>query len=162
MLAAECIGYLTRISAANNIRVECLGFYKEEEKEIQMKQKNKILCAIVASAAIGVMTFSNILYFGIGDLKQDFLSRMAHIPYICVPAIGITRNEMLQRFDGAQLYVLLEYDKERKGDIARWFYQIGESDIYFTFKYSYDSGKIEEWKMQKGLRYREWSFVDYL
>ena len=127
-----------------------------------MKQENKILCAVAALAAVGVMAFSNIRYFGFSDLKQDLISTINHIPYICAPATGITRSEMLQRFDGAQLYVLLEYDKERKSDIARWYYQIGDSDIYFTFKYSYETGKIAEWRMQKGLSYREWSFADYL
>lgn len=127
-----------------------------------MKQENKILCAVAALAAVGVMAFSNILYFGFSDLKQDLISTINHIPYICAPATGITRSEMLQRFDGAQLYVLLEYDKERKGDIARWYYQIDDGDIYFTFKYSYNTGKIEEWKMQKGLSCGEWSLEDYL
>lgn len=127
-----------------------------------MKRENKILCAVAVLAAVGVMAFSNIRYFGFSDLKQDLISTINHIPYICAPATGITRSEMLQRFDGAQLYVLLEYDKERKSDIARWYYQIGDSDIYFTFKYSYETGKIAEWRMQKGLSYREWSFADYL
>lgn len=127
-----------------------------------MKRENKILCTVAAMATVGVMAFSNVRHCVLSDLNQYYISKINHIPYTCSPATGITRSEMLQRFDGAQLYVLLEYDKERKGDIARWFYQIGESDIYFTFKYSYDSGKIEEWKMQKGFSYRECNFVDYL
>ena len=48
-----------------------------------------------------------------------------------------------------------------KGNISRWFYQIGDSDVFFTFKYSYETGKIEEWKMQKWFSYSEWSFAGF-
>lgn len=127
-----------------------------------MKQGNKVLCAVAALAAVGVMAFSNVRYCVLSDLKQYFISKINHITFTCAPETGISRSEMLKRFDGARLHVLLEYDKRLKGDVARWLYQIGDSDIFFTFKYSYDTGKVVEWRMQKDDSYKEWNFADYL
>lgn len=96
------------------------------------------------------------------DFTKYVISRVQHIEFTCVPAVGITRNEMQQRFDGVTLYVLLEYDRNLKCDIARWYYQIGDSDVYYTFKYSYKSGLVESWKMQCDNGYYNWDFTDYL
>ena len=121
------------------------------------------ICSVALYVAAGVFIGSGIRY-GFIDFTKYVLSRVRHIESTCVPAVGISRCEMLERFDGARMYVLLEYDKSLKSDVARWYYRIGDSDsdVFFTFKYSYETGRIVEWKMQRDYGFYNWDFADYL
>ena len=116
--------------------------------------KRGAISTVALCFAVGVFIGSGIRY--------SFVTGVQHIGSTCVPAVGITRSEMLQRFDDIKLYVLLEYDRNLKSDIARWYYQIGDSDVYYTFKYSYKSGLVESWKMERDNGFYNWDFTDYL
>ncbi len=122
------------------------------------------ICSVTLCVAAGVLIGGGIRYGCFADFAKYVVSRVQHIDSTCVPAVGLSRCEMLERFDGARMYVLLEYDKSLKCDIARWYYRIGDSDsdVFFTFKYSYKTGKIVEWKMQRDYGFYNWDFTDYL
>ena len=120
------------------------------------------ICSVALYVAVGVFIGSGIRYGCFVDFTKYVVSRVRHIDSTCVPATGITRSQLLQRFDDIKLFVLLEYDKNLKCDIARWYYQIGDSDVYYTFKYSYKSGLVESWKLQRECGYYNWDFTDYL
>ncbi len=117
---------------------------------------------ILTFCAAGVLLGASLRYGCFVDFKEYIVSRVQHIDSTCVPAVGISRSEMLERFPGVKMYVLAEYDRNLKCDIGRWMYQVGDSNVYYTFKYSYETGKIVEWKMQQGYGYYNYSFYDYL
>lgn len=129
---------------------------------------NKVIVGIryfvaVFAATCVVMTGLEMQCGAVSKMRWFASSEIDRFNKICRPEVGMSRTDMLQRFDGVQLYVLSEYDRDDlKRDVARWFYQIGDSDVFFTFKYSWQTGKIEEWKMQKGISFREYFFDDYL
>lgn len=114
-----------------------------------------VMCVIITGLEMQFGTVSKMRLYASSEIDR--------INKICRPEVGMSRTDMLQRFDGVQLYVLSEYDRDDlKCNVARWFYQIGDTDVFFTFKYSWQTGKIEEWKMQNGISYREYFFDDYL
>lgn len=120
-------------------------------------------CVAVFVVTCVVMTGLEMQCGAVSTMRWYASTGIDRLNKICRPEVGMSRIDMLQRFDGVQLYVLSEYDqKDLKCDVARWFYQIGDSDVFFTFKYSWETGRIEEWKMQNGISYREYFFDDYL
>lgn len=118
---------------------------------------------VVFMATCVVLTGLEMQFGAVSKMRWYAREEIDRLNNICRPEVGMSRTDMLQRFDGVQLYVLSEYDHEDlKCNVAKWFYQIGDSDVFFTFKYSWKTGKIEEWKMRKGISYREYFFDDYL
>lgn len=98
-------------------------------------------------------------------IHQYYDSEMERINNICRPATGIPRWEMLNRFsvaDGAQIFVLSEHDKNLKQHVARFFWRIPDSDIYYVFTYSYDRRLIVSWSLQKDNSYKVFDFIDYI
>ena len=120
------------------------------------------ISTVAFCAAAGVLIGSGLRFGCFSDYKEYIASRVQHIDSTCVPAVGITRSEMQARFPDVKMYVLAEYDKSLKCDVARWMYQVGDSDVFFTFVYSYGSGTIVEWKMQQDYGYYNYYFYDYL
>lgn len=118
-------------------------------------------CTVALYVAVGVLIATGIRY-GCVDFAKYVVSRVHNIDSTCVPAVGITRSQLLERFPDVKLYVLAEYDKSLKCDVARWMYQVGDSDIYYTFKYSYGTGTVVSWKLQREYGYYNWDFTDYL
>ena len=120
------------------------------------------ICFVALCLAAGVFIGGAIRYGFFADITKNVVSRVQHMDSTCVPAVGISRSVMLQRFPGVQLYILAEYDKSLKCDVARWMYQVGDSDVYYTFKYSYGTGTVISWRLQRDNGYYYWDFTDYL
>lgn len=126
-----------------------------------LKLKREEICFVALCVAVGIFVGGALRYDCFTDFTKYVISRVRLIDSTCVPAVGISRCEMLQRFDSVKMYVLLEYDKTL-GDVSRWYYQIGDSDVYYTFTYSYKTGTIVSWSLQRDYGYYNWDFTDYL
>lgn len=127
-----------------------------------MLHKNIIICTAVMLAAVTFM-MQNGKKECSGAASQlrhiDLTDNLAKLNTISVPKTGITEKEMLRRFGGANALVM-EYDKERKTDVTRFYYRIGDSDVFMEFVSSWKQNReIVDFSMKEG--YYMLDFMDY-
>ena len=84
---------------------------------------------------------------------------LAKLNTLSMPEKGISKNEMLKRFGPANA-LLMEYDKELETDVTRYYYQIGDSEVYIEFVSSWKQNhEIVDFSLKEG--YQMIYFTDY-
>lgn len=127
-----------------------------------MLRRNILICAAAVLAAVAfTLTIKNQLHMEASTKprRSVITDRLAKLNTISVPEKGITRDEMLRRFGSAHA-LMMEYDRERESNVTRFYYRIGDSDIFFVFICSYkEKQDIVDFSMKEG--YYMLNFTDY-
>lgn len=126
-----------------------------------LREKIMICTAVMLAAVTFMMQDRELEYMGaaLQPCHIDLTDNIAKLNTISVPETGITEKEMLRRFGGANALVM-EYDKERKTDVTRFYYRIGDSDVFMEFVSSWKQNReIVDFSMKEG--YYMLDFMDY-
>ncbi len=125
------------------------------------RSKIMIYAAAMLAAVSLIITNSGQYYTGSAVTPRQIAlaDSLARLNTLSVPKKGITRNEMLRRFGTANVLVM-EYDKKLGTNVTRYYYRIGDSDVFMEFVSSWKQNQeIVDFSMKEG--YHMIYFTDY-